>query len=89
MTTPYVQYLVGYGLEVPELDVASRFYGSFGLDVKPAGAALELRTGQGAAADIVIVKGGARKRLHHLSFAVLEADMPRFFDHLTVCGCAP
>ena len=89
MNNPFVQYLAGYGLEVPELDVASRFYGSFGLGVQQSGEVLELRTTQNSSPDIVIVKGGTQKRLHHLSFAVLEADMPRFFDHLTREGCAP
>lgn len=89
MSDVYVQYLAGYGLEVPELGVAEKFYGAFGLVPRLTAHALELSSQPEGAADIVIVKGGEQKRLHHLSFAVLDSDMPRFFEHLTALGFPP
>lgn len=89
MNDLYVQYLAGYGLEVPDLDTAEKFYGAFGLSAARKDQALEMRSRANQAPDIVVVQGGAQKRLHHLSFAVLEADMPRFHDHLGKLGVAP
>lgn len=89
MSAPYVQYLAGYGLEVPDLDTAEKFYGAFGLSATRSGKVLEMRSRANQAPDIVVLQGGAQKRLHHLSFAVLEADMPRFHDHLAKLGAAP
>jgi len=85
---PYVQYLFGYGLEVPDVDVARKFYGAFGLQQTHANGLLALSSRQ-ETADVLILAGGAHKRLHHLSFAVLQTDMPRFFDHLCQQGVAP
>ena len=89
MNDLYVQYLAGYGLEVPDLDTAEKFYGAFGLSAARNGKVLEMRSRANQAPDIVVVRGGAQKRLHHLSFAVLEADMPRFHDHLSKLGVPP
>jgi len=89
MSDLYVQYLAGYGLEVPDLSVAERFYSTFGLSAARSGDLLELRSSGGAGPDIAVVQGGAQKRMHHLSFAVLEPDIPRFFDHLTKLGLSP
>lgn len=89
MSELYVQYLAGYGLEVPDLDVASSFYGAFGLSAVQKEQRLELYSRAEQAPDIVIVQGGAQKRLHHLSFAVLEADLPRFHEHLSKMGVSP
>jgi len=96
---PCVQYLLGYGLEVPDADTARRFYGAFGLgDVQrtgvcadsPATDAPVLALGSaGGAAEVLLLQGGAQKRLHHLSFAVLQDHMPGFFDHLCTLGLSP
>jgi catechol-2,3-dioxygenase len=85
-----VHHLAGYGLEVPELDVAEQFFTAFGLNARRPGESLELVTDSGAQAgtpaEIVAVKGGAQKRLHHLAFAVEPADLPRFEEHLHGMG---
>lgn len=88
MKNPTVQYLAGYGLEVPDLQVAARFYSSFGLQDRLGPQSLELTSARQAEPAIVAIKG-AQKRLHHLSFAVLQSDLPRFVDHLTTMGCPP
>jgi len=81
-----VQYLAGYGLEVPDLDVARTFYTTFGLAADMQGEALQLRSAQAGPADIVILKG-AQKRLHHLSFAINDSDVERFSERLAAAGC--
>lgn len=77
-----VQYLAGYGLEVPDPDVAEKFYSAFGLGAVHRDAALELRTQAEGTPDIVVLKGGDQKRLHHLSFAIRSEDLHRFEEHL-------
>jgi len=87
---PFVQYLFGYGLEVPDLDVARTFYGTFGLIEAPAGSQQILALGsRQETAEVLLLAGGAHKRLHHLSFAVLHTHLPRFFDHLCRAGVTP
>jgi len=98
---PYVQYLLGYGLEVPDVEEARRFYGAFGLGgMQTAEVCADSSAGMGmsmlvmgsaggGAAEVLILQGGAQKRLHHLSFAVLQDHMPRFFDHLCTLGLSP
>ncbi len=88
MNELYVQYLAGYGLEVPDTTIAEKFYSAFGLDPASKPGRLELSSRAGnSTADVVILEGGAHKRLHHLSFAVAAADLPRFADHLKNLGC--
>jgi catechol 2,3-dioxygenase-like lactoylglutathione lyase family enzyme len=87
-TTPLrVRHLAGYGLEVPDVSVAEKFYTSFGLAADPLGEALQLRAAQTGPAEIVVVKG-AQKRLHHLSFAINDIDVERFAEHLKTRGVA-
>jgi predicted enzyme related to lactoylglutathione lyase len=63
-------------LAVPDLAVAEKFYGSFGLDVRADGNMLALRTfGHDQRWGTVIE--GARKRLHHVSFGCYADDLPR------------
>lgn len=85
-----VQHLAGYGLEVPELAVAEEFFGAFGLNVLRPNDALHMITDSGlkagGPAEIVVLNGGAQKRLHHLSFAVRPEDLPRFEEHLHKMG---
>lgn len=88
METLRVQTLAGYGLEVPDLSVAEKFYTAFGLACDPAGDALQLRTAQAGPAELVVVKG-VQKRLHHLSFAVRDQDLARFDEQLRKFGVTP
>ena len=83
-----VQFLAGYGLEVPDLAVAEKFYTTFGLQASTVGHALQLRTRATVPAELVIVKG-SKKRLHHLSFAVRVQDLPAFGERLKAAGVAP
>lgn len=88
MNSLRVQHLAGYGLEVPDLGVAQAFYSAFGLTAEANGAALNLRCQAAGPADLVALVG-AQKRLHHLSFAVLPQDLPRFDEHLRAIGTPP
>ncbi len=81
-----VQHLAGYGLEVPDITVAEKFYTAFGLAAEIQGSALQLRSLQAGPAEMVVLKGGAQKRLHHLSFAIREEDQARFGEHLKSLG---
>ncbi len=83
-----VQGLAGYGLEVPDTSVAEKFYSAFGLAAAHNGTALELRTVGAPAANIIVLKGGSQKRLHHLSFSVRPEDLGRFEEHLHRHACA-
>ncbi|MBB4226121.1 Glyoxalase/Bleomycin resistance protein/Dioxygenase superfamily protein [compost metagenome] len=85
-----VQHLAGYGLEVPDLGVAEQFFTAFGLNANSVGGALQMQTDAGLAAasapEVVALKGGTSKRLHHLSFAIRPEDLPRFEERLHGMG---
>ncbi len=81
MSTPKVIGLNGFGLEVPELDVAEKFYTAFGLALERRGGMLGLRS-PGRPRDEIVVVRGARKRLHHLSFLIRAGDEAPFADRL-------
>lgn len=80
-----VEYLAGYGLEVPDLEVANAFYSAFGLESEPLGDVRQLRAAHHGPADIILLKG-AQKKLHHLSFAIRDVDTIRFAEHLKASG---
>ena len=88
MDTLRVRHLAGFGLELPDLAVAETFYGAFGLRTDERGAALKMRSRQAGPAELVALPG-ARKRLHHLSFAVGADELPRWGEHLATLGVAP
>jgi catechol 2,3-dioxygenase-like lactoylglutathione lyase family enzyme len=85
-----VHHLAGYGLEVPELEVAEHFFNAFGLNARRQDDALHLLTDRGleagTPAEIVMVRGGAQKRLQHLSFAVEPSELDLFEEHLHSMG---
>ncbi len=87
---PRVHRFVGYGLEVPDVNVAEHFFGAFGLQTRRRGDALELRSQRSASkaseAEILVARGGTRKRLQHLSFAVDTGELDRFEQHLKRMG---
>lgn len=66
---------------VPDLDVARRFYGAFGLDIRGEDGKLDLHTA-GNAHRWGAVTQGKRKQLGHISFGVFEDDFPKFKDRL-------
>ncbi|MCC6890597.1 MAG: VOC family protein, partial [Hyphomicrobiales bacterium] len=71
-----VHSLDHFTLAVPDLAVAERFYGKFGLDVTEAGNALALKT-YGHDQRWGSVVDGVRKRLHHLTFGCYAEDLAR------------
>lgn len=83
-----VQHLAGYGLEVPDVAVADKFYTAFGLTAQQADGVLQLHSRHAGPAEMVVLPG-AQKRLHHLSFAVRPEDIERFGEHLKALGTAP
>ncbi|HEX7386626.1 MAG TPA: VOC family protein [Castellaniella sp.] len=86
--TPRVMGLNGFGLEVPDLQEARRFYETFGLQAREEGDALLLRC-PGRLNDEVVLIQGAKKRLHHVSFLVSPAALGVFADRLRAQGMAP
>lgn len=81
-----VQQLAGYGLEVPDVGVAEHFFCAFGLSAQHLDGVLHLHTKNDGPANIVVLKSGAQKRLHHLSFTINPEDLPRFEEHLHNMG---
>lgn len=72
-----VHSIAEFGLVVPDLGEAARFYGAFGLDVRAAGSRLELAV-DGSASAVGVLTEGPRKVLSHLAFATFEDDLVRF-----------
>jgi catechol 2,3-dioxygenase len=68
-------------LTVPDANVAARFYGAFGLELKERGGALHLHTA-GNPHRWGTVTEGSRKQLRHISFGVFEQDFVRFKQRL-------
>jgi catechol 2,3-dioxygenase-like lactoylglutathione lyase family enzyme len=85
MSDPKVIGLNGFGLEVPDLDVAGKFYGAFGLVGERRGAVLGLRS-PGRSRDEAVISLGAAKRLHHLSFVIRPGDEGAFAERLAKAG---
>lgn len=81
-----VHRFAGYGLEVPDMAVAESFFGAFGLHSQPADGILQFRSKRTVSTDeppeLLITQGGAHKRLQHLSFGILESELPLFEEHL-------
>ena len=85
MTSTKVLGLNGFGLEVPDLEVARRFYTAFGLASSDKGAALTLRCPGRSNDEIVAIKG-PQKRLHHLSFCIEPESESAFADKIARAG---
>lgn len=73
---------------VPDLDVAERFYGAFGLDVRRLPGRIELRTfgHDHAWGSVFQVEGGATKRLAYVGFGIDEADLPAWRKRIAQQG---
>lgn len=85
MSDPRVIGLAGYGLEVPDLDVADRFYTAFGLEGGRRGDMSAFRSPGRPQDEVVLVKG-AQKRMHHVSFLIKPKDLAAFGDKLKQAG---
>ena len=88
MSTLKVIGLNGFGLEVPDLDVAAKFYGAFGLVGERRGEMIGLRS-PGRPRDEAILVRGAHKRLHHISFVIRPDDEAPFAAKLRKAGLTP
>jgi len=80
-----VNHLCGYGLEVPDLKVASDFYTAFGLSASIAEDRLLMHSAYEGPAELIAIQG-LEKRLHHLSFGIHASDMSKFEEHLKKIG---
>ncbi len=85
MSDPRVIGLNGFGLEVPDLDVAAKFYGAFGLAAERRGDVLALRS-PGRPRDEAVISRGPVKRMHHLSFVIRSGDESAFAAKLAKAG---
>ena len=74
-----------FALQVPDLEVARRFYGDFGLDVREEGNDLGLYV-HGIAHRWGRVVEGTSKKLAYVSFGAFADDMPRFEARLAEVG---
>ena len=89
MDEPKVIGLAGVGLQVPDVAVAEKFYGAFGLAPEKHGAALGfhsmVRTA-GNPDEILVLPGSAQKRMHHISFTIRPGDEDAFQEKLRKSG---
>lgn len=74
-----------FGLEVPDLDEARRFYEAFGLDVRDEDGGLALYTFGNSHCWGRLFKG-ATKKLHYISFGIFAEDETAFSAHLDARG---
>ncbi|WP_058377245.1 VOC family protein [Pandoraea norimbergensis] len=82
-----VSGLNGFGMTVPDLESASKFYGTFGLDVTTSadGQAL-LCNCVGRSGDEIVLTRGDQKRLHHLSFRIEPDTVDAFIAQIEANG---
>ena len=91
MDEPKVIGLAGVGLQVPDVAVAEKFYGAFGLAPEKRGAALGFRSVARTAGnpdEILVLPGSAQKRMHHISFTIRHGDEDAFQEKLRKSGLA-
>ena len=67
----------GFGLEVPDLDEAEKYYTAFGLVLRHKGECLAFAC-PGRDQDEVVIAKGAKKRLHHVAFSINPNQIERF-----------
>ena len=77
--------LNGVGLEVPDLEVAEKFYGAFGLHSHKTPTSLAFRAAA-ADNDALLVVRGPKKRMHHVSFTIRAGDEGAFEQKLKKVG---
>ncbi|HLI11106.1 MAG TPA: VOC family protein [Alphaproteobacteria bacterium] len=87
MTDPKVLGLSGFGLEVPDPEVARKFYETFGLATERRGDAVLFRS-PGRSNDEIVIVPGRQKRLHHLSFFIAPESAEAFAEKLQNAGFA-
>ena len=78
-----VHSLDHFGLAVPDVADAKKFYEGFGLDVRDEGGALGLYA-QGGSHRWGVVQPASRKHLTWISFGCFEPDLPRLAERLAV-----
>ena len=82
-----VHSIAEFGLIVPDLGEAERFYSAFGLEARPLAGHLALGI-EGQAGSVGLLSEGPRKALHHLAFATFEEDLGRFEQLVAQRGIA-
>jgi catechol 2,3-dioxygenase len=80
-----VHSLDHFSLTVPNLEAASNFYSSFGLDIVAHGNAMGVYASGNPQLWGVLLEGPI-KRLHHLSFGVFGEDLERFKHRIEMRG---
>jgi catechol-2,3-dioxygenase len=80
-----VHSLDHFALAVPSLDEAQRYFEVFGLETRPEGSSLAIRT-VGSTQRWGLLIEGSRKRLHHLSFGIFEDDLKPFKTRIAERG---
>jgi catechol-2,3-dioxygenase len=85
VSEPRVIGLNGVGLQVPDVAVAEKFYGAFGLEARRRGSAVGFGASGGGDA-ILVLPGSGPKRMHHLSFIIRPGDEERFSEKIHKAG---
>ena len=83
-----VHSLNRFVISVPELDVAQKFYGTFGLDVRREGKRLDLRTYGHPHCWGSVFENGQPKRLQYLSFGAYAEDFDAIARNVHAAGVA-
>ncbi|MBI2969731.1 MAG: VOC family protein [Gammaproteobacteria bacterium] len=71
----------GFGLQVPDLTAAERYFTTLGMVVRDRAGELVLGC-EGRDQDELIVSAGARKRIHHIAFSIHPDAIDAFERHL-------
>jgi catechol-2,3-dioxygenase len=79
------QGLAGFGLQVPDLEAATRFYSTFGLECTATAPVAQLRSG-GRHHTEVWLRSGPYKRLDFLSFIIAPGSEAALRAHLDAHG---
>lgn len=80
-----VHSLDRFGMAVPDLDSAARFYDAFGLEARPSATGLRLHTAGNPHPWAELTEGG-RKSLRYLSFGAFASDMDGFRERAGSLG---
>jgi catechol 2,3-dioxygenase-like lactoylglutathione lyase family enzyme len=80
-----VHSLDHFGLSVPDVSAAGKFYGAFGLELHAEGGRLGLYTA-GTAQRWGVITEGPRKQLQYIAFGAFAEDFPRLRDRIEESG---
>ena len=75
---PRVLGMNGYGMEVPDFDIAEKYFTTFGLTVRHKDDNCMTFGSKGRDQDEVVLSKGPKKRLHHVSFNIYPEEIDAY-----------